>query len=50
MRPKVRSFEELVNANKQAIQNDKQAMTNVEKKVDQRHVRSYENHKSQYVN
>ncbi|KGX86939.1 FbpB family small basic protein [Pontibacillus litoralis] len=36
MRPKIKSFNKLVNQNRQAIKNDQEAMNNVEKKMDQR--------------
>ncbi len=37
MKPRVKSFEELINENKQAILMDREEMSKVEEKIDQRH-------------
>lgn len=40
MRQKVKSLEELIKENKQAILKDREKMTEVEQKIDQRHSKS----------
>lgn len=37
MKPRVKSFEELITENKQAILKDKEEMSKLEQKIDQRH-------------